>query len=53
MWNFQGIVFIWTQKYKEIFKSAFVYLWFFIANFKYIFYLKLFFLLTILNIPDS
>ena len=26
MWNFQGIVFIWTQTYREIFKSALVYL---------------------------
>ena len=26
MWNFQGIVFIWTQAYSEIFKSALVYL---------------------------
>ena len=25
MRNFQGIVFIWTQKYREIFKSALVY----------------------------
>ena len=24
MWNFQGIVFIWTQRCREIFKSAFV-----------------------------
>ena len=27
MLNFQGIVFIWTQTYREIFKSALVYLW--------------------------
>ena len=27
MWNFQGIVFIWTQTYREIFKSALVYLY--------------------------
>ena len=26
MRNFQGIVFIWTQTYKKIFKSALVYL---------------------------
>ena len=26
MQNFQGIVFTWTQTYKEIFKSALVYL---------------------------
>ena len=26
MGNFQGIVFIWTQTYREIFKSALVYL---------------------------
>ena len=28
MRNFQGIVFIWTQTYTEIFKSALVYLYF-------------------------
>ena len=27
MENFQGIVFIWTQSYREIFKSALVYLY--------------------------
>ena len=26
MWNFQGVVFIWTQAYRKIFKSALVYL---------------------------
>ena len=26
MQNFQGFIFIWTQTYKEIFKSALVYL---------------------------
>ena len=26
MWRFQGIDFLWTQTYREIFKSALVYL---------------------------
>ena len=28
MWNFQGIAFTWTQTYKEILKSALVFLYF-------------------------